>query len=99
MSTRSFDLLDIFYTRVLITTQHTCELCAKYARNHSLTLCFQWRYTQFASKFLLSLVRRDAPVSAPLAKFFAKHCTSPHASIRSTAHKYVPTSDVFLYIL
>ncbi|KAI0094551.1 ARM repeat-containing protein [Irpex rosettiformis] len=48
-----------------------------------------WRYVQFASKFLFNLIRRDAPVSASLAKFFADHCTSPHSSIRSTAHKAI----------
>ncbi|KAI0343973.1 ARM repeat-containing protein [Trametopsis cervina] len=46
-----------------------------------------WRYVQFASKFLLNLIRRDTTPSPDLARFFAEHCTSPHAGIRSSAHK------------
>ncbi|KAI0702440.1 ARM repeat-containing protein [Cytidiella melzeri] len=48
-----------------------------------------WRYVQFAAKFLLNIVRRDASPSPLLAKFFAGHCTSPHSSIRSCAHKAI----------
>ncbi|GJE87739.1 proteasome-substrate-size regulator, mid region domain-containing protein [Phanerochaete sordida] len=48
-----------------------------------------WRYVQIAAKFLMYLLRRDSVPPPSVAKFFAELSISPHATIRTTAHKAI----------
>ena len=44
-----------------------------------------WRYTVFASRFLITLTRRDKPVDVRLAKYFSENAQHPHPRIRDLA--------------
>ena len=44
-----------------------------------------WRYAVFASRFLITLSRRDQPVDIRLAKYFAENAQHPHPRIRDLA--------------
>ncbi|EIW86450.1 hypothetical protein CONPUDRAFT_78796 [Coniophora puteana RWD-64-598 SS2] len=48
-----------------------------------------WRYVLMAARFLNELMRRDAPVSVDLAKFFVNQTISPQPTIRSIALKAI----------
>ncbi|CAK5268900.1 unnamed protein product [Mycena citricolor] len=44
-----------------------------------------WRYTQIAVRFLTSLLRREMPAPAQVARFFVQNSVSPQNTIQSTA--------------
>ncbi|GLB36441.1 putative protein with domain of unknown function (DUF3437) [Lyophyllum shimeji] len=57
-----------------------------------------WRYVQMASRFLLGLLRRDAPTSPEVAKFFMEQTLSPQPTIRYTAQRAVVKVLAFVKI-
>ncbi|KAJ3537454.1 hypothetical protein NMY22_g5581 [Coprinellus aureogranulatus] len=46
-----------------------------------------WRYVQMAATILDHLIRRDAPMSAEVGKFFAGQTLSPQPTIRSQSYR------------
>ncbi|KAJ7596682.1 hypothetical protein C8J56DRAFT_918063 [Mycena floridula] len=48
-----------------------------------------WRYVQMASRFLSSLLRRDAPVSPGTTKLFLELTTSPQPTIRAISQRAI----------
>ncbi|KAF9648519.1 ARM repeat-containing protein [Thelephora ganbajun] len=44
-----------------------------------------WRYQQFATRILYSLLQRDMVPTPELARFFLEQCTSPHTATRAIA--------------
>ena len=45
----------------------------------------QWRYQQFATRILYSLLQRDMVPTPELARYFLEQCTSPHTATRAIA--------------
>ena len=49
----------------------------------------QWRYQQFATRILYSLLQRDIAPTPKLAQFFLEQCISPHTATRAIAVRCV----------
>ena len=50
-----------------------------------LLMLKQWRYQQFATRILYSLLQRDMVPTPELARFFLEQCISPHTATRAIA--------------